>query len=119
MKNIKPIKILYVVILATIILLNFYYSCNAAVIVDPNYSIIEVTPPSEVVTTAGKVLSMAKVVGTIAAVVVVAIVGIQYMIRSPEGKAEYKKTAYIYIVGAILLFAGPQIVQVIYNLVHK
>ena len=43
-------------------------------------------------------------------------VGIKFLTASPEGKAEIKKTAVIYIVGAVLLFAATGILQIVKNL---
>ena len=43
-------------------------------------------------------------------------VGIKFLTASPEGKAEIKKTAVIYIVGAILLFAATGILQIVRSL---
>ena len=51
-----------------------------------------------------------------AAVIMLIFVGIKFITASPEGKAEIKKTAIIYVVGAILLFAASGILAIIKNL---
>lgn len=43
-------------------------------------------------------------------------VGIKFVTASPEGKAEIKKTAVIYVVGAILLLAASGVLGIIQNL---
>ena len=63
----------------------------------------------------GLIVGVVQTVGTIVAVVVVAILGIKYMTGSTEEKAEYKKTMLPYFVGAIVLFLGVTIVRVIYS----
>ena len=59
-----------------------------------------------------------KVVGIFSAVIVLMVVGIKYMIGSSEEKAEYKQTAFIYIAGAVLLFATPFIIDYIHELLN-
>lgn len=51
-----------------------------------------------------------------AAVILLVILGVKFMAASPEGKAEIKKSAIIYIVGAILVFAAGVILGIISNL---
>ena len=63
----------------------------------------------------GLIVGIVQTIGTIVAVVVVAVLGIKYMTGSTEEKAEYKKTMLPYLVGAIILFLGVTIVRVIYS----
>lgn len=55
------------------------------------------------------VLGLIKYIGIIVSVVVLAIIGLKYMLSSVEGKAEYKKTMGPYILGCFML-AGVSIV---------
>ena len=64
---------------------------------------------------AGTVIGIVQTVGTIIAIVIVIWVGIQYLMASTEQKAEYKTKMIAYLVGALLVFAGPRVVSVIYN----
>lgn len=64
-----------------------------------------------------KIVSTIQVVGVVIAVVVILVIGIKYLIGSAEEKAEYKKTMIPYLVGAVLVFAGATIVNVVYNIV--
>ena len=59
---------------------------------------------------AGSVLGVFQVVGYAVAVIILAWLGIKYIMASPEGKAEVKKQAFAYILGAVLLFAASTIV---------
>ena len=61
------------------------------------------------------VLGYIQSIGSIISVIVLTIIGIKYMIGSVEEKAEYKKTLIPYFIGAVLLFAGANIVQIIYD----
>lgn len=55
------------------------------------------------------VLTIVTNVGMILAVVLVAILGIKYMMGSTEEKAEYKKSMLPYLVGAVLVFGASAI----------
>lgn len=63
----------------------------------------------------GKIVGIIQVVGTIVAVGMLIILGIKYMMGSAEERAEYKKTLFPYIVGAVLIFAASNLTQMIYN----
>ena len=43
------------------------------------------------------------------------IIGIKYMLGSVEEKAQYKKSLLPYIIGAVILFASVNLVQILYN----
>ena len=64
----------------------------------------------------GIVLGVIQIIGTISSVVVLMVLGIKYMLGSVEEKAEYKKNFVPYLVGAVLLFAGTAIPQLIYQI---
>ena len=64
------------------------------------------------------VLGVIRVVGTIVAVGMIIILGIKYMMGSAEERAEYKKTLFPYLVGAILIFAASNLADVIYSWVQ-
>ena len=48
-------------------------------------------------------------VGMIVAVIIVAVLGVKYMMGSTEEKAEYKKSMIPYLVGAVLVFGASAI----------
>ena len=59
-----------------------------------------------------QILGIVQLVGSIAAVVVLVVLGIKYMMGRAEEKAEYKKTMIRYLVGAILIFGASAITKV-------
>ena len=65
------------------------------------------------------ILSIFQAVGTIIAVIMLVWLGIKYIMASPEGKAEIKKQAFAYILGALLLFGASWIVPIIASVVSK
>ena len=62
-----------------------------------------------------QILGIVQVVGSIAAVIVLVVLGIKYMMGSAEEKAEYKKTMIPYIIGAVLIFAAANLASMIYG----
>ena len=50
-----------------------------------------------------------------AAVIMLVLLGIRYVSAAPEGKAEIKKTAVQYVIGAALVFAAGAILGIIQN----
>ncbi len=70
-------------------------------------------------TVGGKIVGIVQVVGTIVAVGMLMVVGIKYMMGSAEERAEYKKTLFPYLVGAVLIFAASNLTQVIYTWASK
>jgi len=73
------------------------------------------TGTSSVKTLGQQILGIVQLVGSIAAVVVLVVLGIKYMMGSAEEKAEYKKTMIPYIIGAVLIFAASNVAGMIYD----
>ena len=63
----------------------------------------------------GSIINIAQIIGMGVAIIMLIVLAIQYIAAAPEGKAEIKKNATIYIVGAIVLFAAAAILQIIKN----
>ena len=64
------------------------------------------------------IFGIIRTVGIICSVVALIIIGMKYMIASVEEKAEYKKTFYTFLVGAVLVFGITYIVEVIYTTIN-
>lgn len=67
----------------------------------------------------GTAINTIKIVGTGTAIVMITYMGIKYMMAAPSEKAEFKKSASIYIVGAVLVFATTNILAIIIDFVDK
>ena len=61
----------------------------------------------------GSIINIAQVIGMGVAIIMLIVLAIQYISASPEGKADIKKNATIYVVGAIILFAASGILGII------
>ena len=69
-----------------------------------------------VTTTANNIIGIVQVICYAAAVIMLVMLGVKFVTSSPEGKAEIKKSAIIYVIGAIIVFAAGTLLSVISNL---
>ena len=63
----------------------------------------------------GAIISIVQVIGMGVAIIMLVVMAIKYISAAPSEKAEIKKSATIYIVGAIVLFAASGILGIIKN----
>lgn len=114
----KAMKILTV--MATLLLI---ISMGASVVCATSIGGVKIEPNSsntnEITGVGNKIMGILQVVGILAAVIILMVLGIKYMMGSAEEKAEYKKTMMPYIIGAILIFAATTIANAIYNFVSN
>ena len=61
------------------------------------------------------IINVIRVVGTGIALIMLTYVGIKYMSAAPSEKADFKKSATAYVVGAIVLFGASNIISIIAN----
>ena len=71
---------------------------------------------TELKSKAGLILEAINVFGVIVSVITLMIIGMKYMFGSIEEKAEYKKTATMYIIGAVLVFSVTTIPNILYKI---
>lgn len=64
---------------------------------------------------AGAILAMVQIVAISVAVIMLIVLAIKYISAAPNDKAEIKKHAVVYIVGAVILFSASGILQIIKN----
>ena len=112
----KTVKVMSIILLAVMFLTVTATMVNAVNIAGTINDVGNGTySGTEVTNTGKKIVGIVQVVGVVVAVVVILVIGIKYLVGSAEQKSEYKKTMIPYIVGAVLVFAGSTIVNVIYN----
>lgn len=66
-----------------------------------------------------QILGIVQTIAGLAAVILLIVLAIKYMTASPEGKADIKKTALIYVVGAALMFGTSWVLGVIKDLMKE
>lgn len=64
-------------------------------------------------TASGKILGIVQVIAVAVAVIMLVVLAIKYISSAPNDKAEIKKHAVIYVVGAVLLFGASAILELI------
>ena len=64
-------------------------------------------------TIAGQILAIMQVIGVAVAVIMLIVLAIKYMSSAPNDRAEIKKHAVVYVVGAVVLFAASGILGII------
>ena len=75
------------------------------------------TGTSTLLTTGKNIVSVITTIGIVVSTIVVAVLGVKYMIGSVEERAEYKKTLMPYFIGAVLVFGASTIAEIIYQFV--
>lgn len=63
----------------------------------------------------GSILTIVQVVGCGVAVIMLIVLAIKYISAAPGDKADIKKHAVVYVVGAVVLFAASGILQIVKN----
>ena len=63
----------------------------------------------------GAILTVAQVIGVGVAVIMLIVLAIKYISAAPGDKADIKKHAVVYVVGAVVLFAASGILGIIKN----
>lgn len=74
------------------------------------------TATDDLMAKAGKIMGMIRNISVIAAVIIIMILGVKYMLGSVEEKADYKKSFVPLIIGIILVVAATSIATFIFGL---
>lgn len=80
---------------------------------------LTVSDAGEFVDVANSIIAAIRIFGTVVAVVALMALGLKYMLGSVQDKASYKETMIPYIVGAVMVFAIPNVIGIIFNLVTQ
>lgn len=111
----KTFKILTAVLLA-ILMITFATNVFAADVqfsnLNPNYQ----GDSQELVNKANNVMGLIRNISIIAAVIVIMVLGVKYMLGSVEEKAEYKKSFMPLIIGIVLVVSATTIASFIFGM---
>ena len=112
----KTVKVLTVLLLA-IILITFATNVLAADgPIKPSDIKESYADAGDLTTKAGQIMGMIRNIAAIAAVIIIMILGVKYMLGSVEEKADYKKSFIPLIIGIILVVAAASIATFIFNM---
>ena len=118
-KSIKIVSILMMAIMMLMVATPVFAAVDPTTAIDNVNGKINADGVSktDITDKVGKIIGALQWIGAIVGVLIIVIFGIKYMMGSLEEKAEYKKTFVPFIVGAIVIFAAPQIAKLIFNIV--
>lgn len=125
MKKNKLLKVLLIVLaIVSIVCVSGVVRANEASGEDIDIGTFSNITPSKpgdldtktITNVSSSILYIIQAVGIAAGVIIIAYMGIKYITSSPEGKAELKKQAYVYILGAAFLILAPTIATQIFKL---
>ena len=110
-------KSIFRILSIALMVVLFSMAIHNVAFADVNY-----TPNGQGGTTSNKfgtilniILGITQVIGIAIAVIMLIVLAIIYISAAPSDKAEIKKSATAYIVGAVVLFAASGIIQIIKN----
>ncbi len=115
-KSIKLISALLLIVMLVSTFSTICYGKDIVTDIGTKAEASEGADISKLKTTAGDILKTIRNIAAVVAVVIVAILGIKYMLGSVEEKAEYKKSFVPLIVGVIVVFAAVQIATMIVSI---
>lgn len=75
------------------------------------------TETDKLTSQAGKIMGLIRNISVIAAVIIIMVLGVKYMLGSLEEKADYKKSFMPLIIGIILVVAATSIASFIFGIV--
>lgn len=113
-RTIKALVMLVTILL--IISLGMGTVQAASLPINPSDVVASKPSSSDLTDFGGRILGIIQTIGVVLAVVILAILGIKYMMGSAEEKADYKKSFIPYIVGAAVVALAPQIAGFIFQL---
>jgi hypothetical protein len=100
-------KIIIIMLIVISILIAFSQITNAYTInLDFNHAGDKSNTTENVAHTIGAIINFAQIIGAGIAIIMLVIIGIQYVWASPSGKAQIAKTARYYVLGVILIFSA-------------
>lgn len=118
-KTMKIIVVLLVAVIAVALLSNTAFAKIALNWSAAETSIVQGTDTTGTVGAvgriAGTIINVVQVVGMAVAVIMLIVLAIKYISAAPSDKAEIKKHAVVYVVGAIVLFAASGILEIVKN----
>ncbi len=114
--NNKTIKLVSLVLIIAVILI--FTNSNVYASISPFLDTSQIqaqqdTAADSVQNITGTILAVVQVIGVAVAVIMLIVLAIKYMMSAPNDRAEIKKHAVVYVVGAVVLFASSGILGII------
>ena len=111
----KAYKLMTVVIIAIVTMCAL--STTLFALTPGDVSVKSTSADDQIRSIGEQILSAVTTAGIVLSVVMLAVLGVKYMMGSAEERAEYKKSMLPYLIGAILLFGASAIANMVVSLV--
>ncbi len=120
----KIIGIILICVTLIIAIVNVNYAADTDnVLIDPD----QYKPNSQTIVTGADslfdvgnmIIGVVRIVGSVLSVIVLAVIGIKYMLGSVEERADYKTSMGPYIWGAVLVFGITNILAIIMDVISS
>lgn len=111
-KSIKLLSVLMMVALITMSVVSPVFASNSSVI---NGITIQGGNTTSMQELAGKILGFIRNIALIGGVVIIAVLGLKYMMGSLEEKSEYKKSMIPLIVGIVVVMSATTIAKLLFD----
>lgn len=116
MKKTKIMKVVIIALAMVMIISNVALATNyGQLITDLNSETGDPDLNSSVQGIVGAIISVTRIIAVGVAIIMLAAVAMKYMSSAPGDRAEIKKHAVIYVVGAVVLFGSAGILGIIQN----
>ena len=119
--NKKVMKVLAILLLAMMVvstLSTFAFATDEIKASDFNKT-LDANSKAKITNFTGTLIAAARYIGFGVAILMLIVLAIKYISAAPSEKAEIKKSAVIYITGAVLLFAASGVLTVIQSLAEQ
>jgi hypothetical protein len=114
MKKNKVLKIFFIIAIAGIISMLLCQCVQGWTIDTEPFDNVSAGRTGNTVTKiVGALINIVSTISAGIAIIMLVIIGVTYVIKGPEGKAEVKKGLISYVVGAIILFAASGILKLL------
>lgn len=119
MKKIMKIVNVLIILIAVIMSINTVVLATEGVTDPGELKGKQVSGTEKMQDVGNEIITIVTTLGSITSVVVLVVLGLKYMMGSPDEKAEYKKTLLPYIIGAVLVFAASTVAGAIFGFANN
>lgn len=112
----KSVKIFSTLLMVAVIICTLSTFCFATTVGNVSIPAGTAADTTTIAQKAANIVATLRNIAAIAAVIIIAILGIKYMLGSVEERAEYKKSFMPLIIGVIVVVLATQIAAMIFSL---
>ena len=122
MKTNKLIKIvsmiLILIVIISVVSVSYGFSWSTAINdADTNDGVSELNKSASDVT--GAILNVVRIVGVGISLIMLTVVAMKYMLAAPGDRADIKKHAIPFVIGAVILFAAANLLKILASFASK